>query len=263
MRVFLASVSGVAAFTSFNSPLAPGNWNLPTETPAFGAELVKTLPDIGVRYHYPHVDPASILASVEDEMAMQSRLSAVSHELAFDRDALMALAGHTSFVKGPEDAIYGAASGVAVEAPQGSPIDSASELMLGLSHAPHPQKKAGVHVAGSCPKDYGVCPQGWSASAGGCEATSYSGPCAARTMNFSAMPLAAKIRFENQCGAPFPCSAGARDYSARCPAGWSNSGGSSCTPPSDYTGSCGAAEFSGYNAAMLAKWEQLCGAYWA
>ena len=69
--------------------------------------------------------------------------------------------------------------------------------------------------------------------------------------------------FQKDIGAPVPCASGARNYSAKCPQGWTNSNGSICEPPADYTGACQTQDFSGYNAAMLAKWEQLCNAYWA
>ena len=264
MRVVIAisSAIGVSAFTSFNSPLAAGNWNFPTNDPAFGAELVKTLPDINVRFHFPHTDPTSILAAAEDEMAVQHRISDLQHEMSFDREALMNLAGHSSFMRGPEDAVYNAANGVAVESTSAS-TDSASEMMLGLSHAPHPTTASVAAAATGCARDYNSCPAGFSASSSGCSKTSYSGACSANNLALSNMSLSSKIRFANQCGAPFPCATGARNYSTKCPQGWSNSSGSSCEPPADYTGACQAQDFSGYNAAMLAKWEQLCSAYWA
>ena len=254
-------VAGVEAFTSFNSPLAAGNWNFPTESPAFGADLVKTLPDINVRYHYPHVDPSSILASAEDQIALQQRISDLSHEIAYDREALQALAVHSSFIA--DDAVYSAMNQVAVEPVSSSSGNGAEELMLGLSHAPHPMKASASVAATGCPRDFNSCPVGFTAGVSGCSATSYSGPCAASTVDLGKMSLAAKVRFSNQCGAAFPCVSGTRNYSQKCPQGWSNSSGSICTPPADYTGACQQTDFSGYNAAMLSNWEQLCGAYWA
>ena len=263
LRITACSVVGVSAFTSFNSPLAPGNWNLPTEQPAFGADLVKTLPDINVRFHYPHVDPTTLLAAAEDDMAIQQRLSALGHEMQFDREALQNLAGHSSFMRGPEDAVYNAANGVAVESTSAS-ADSASEMMLGLSHAPHPTAHAtSVASASGCARDYNSCPAGFASSPNGCTALSYSGICSAKNIDVSKMSLSSKIRFASQCGAPFPCASGPRNYAARCPQGWSNTNGSVCEAPADYSGACPSQDFSGFNAAMMAKWEQMCGAYWA
>jgi CPW-WPC domain-containing protein len=55
---------------------------------------------------------------------------------------------------------------------------------------------------------------------------------------------------------------GARDYSASCPIGFRHTGGTTCEAAS-YAGPCqGAFDFNQWNAAMLARFEEQCGASW-
>ena len=133
-------VGGVSAYTSVNSPSAPGNWNFPTEASVFGAQEVKNLPDINVRFHYPAQDAGKFLADAEDSMNFQSRLAALKNEQQYDAQLLKA-----SFLKkGGEDAAYSAMSNVAAQSVPS--YDAGFEMLLGLAHSPRPH----VHAGGAC-----------------------------------------------------------------------------------------------------------------
>ena len=262
MRLSFVAMTGVSAYTSFNSPSAPGNWNFATETPVFGADVIHQLPDINVRYHYPTPDAAKVLASVEDQMSFDSRMQALSHEQAYDHALLESL--KTSFLKkGAEDVAFGAMSAVAVN---GKPYDTHEdtfEMMLGLTHSPRPHPSIiAVSSPSSCRKTYDGCPTGFAAGPGGCIGN--AGVCGSGPFDLSALDLSGKMRFEAQCGVSFPCSSGVADYSKQCPVGFVHTSGAMCVPSASYSGPCqGEQNFSQYNAKMMAAWEQMCGAYFA
>ncbi|CEM17369.1 unnamed protein product [Vitrella brassicaformis CCMP3155] len=99
-----------------------------------------------------------------------------------------------------------------------------------------------------------------------CQAsTEYDGPCSDTAANFSAhMSQAAKIKWQTDCVAVWPCRHCTRDFTVQCPSGWVAVEGShtACEPPANYTGNCRfVVDFTGFNAALYTKWSGECNAY--
>ena len=87
-----------------------------------------------------------------------------------------------------------------------------------------------------CARDWAApCPNGWTQGAQSGEATcssprSYIGGCAT-VQSFVGMDKGSRVRFAEECDAPWPCAnecAGGADFDG-CPTGWSNVGGGFCS----------------------------------
>ena len=137
MRVAtFASVTGCLGYTGFNGADAPGNWNMPAEGGNFGGDVAKSLPEINVQYHYPHVDAATMLAEAQDDISLANRINAAAHELKFDEAVLHSLP--TSFLQGSEEGeIYSTMANAGVSAGANGQ-NGMWEMMLGLAHAARP-----------------------------------------------------------------------------------------------------------------------------
>ena len=210
VRVVLLSacIGSAAAYTGSNSAYMPGNWNLPQAGPlgnTFGADVAKTLPEINVRYMYPAHSAQALAASVEDGMALDSRIATAAQELASDKAFISALAP-SSFLRKGDQEIMAALNTVKMGPSGATGMDGFAEMMLGMSHSPRPTFHGAAAAATTCNKSYSGCPTGFAASGSGCSATAaYSGPCSG-TYNFSTFSPAMKQRFEEQCGASWSCA---------------------------------------------------------
>jgi CPW-WPC domain-containing protein len=265
-----AAAGAVSAYTSNNSPMAPGNENLPTGAGGFQLETEKGLPVVNIKYRFNShsQDAGSVLAQSEADVAFNRRLQDAYSELAEDSFAL-ANAYKSSFVlRSAQDEILNAQASYPVNAV--SVTDDISEIVKGIG-APPPRNAvsslydpASTEVESSCDRDYTAkCPLGFASSGTSCAPTTYQGPCSGESYDFSSWPVKSKVRFSSQCGAFFPCRTCTRDYSKTCPNGFQSTGGSKCGSTATYTGPCtGEADFSSFNSAMLAQWSQNCGAYW-
>jgi len=160
-------------------------------------------------------------------------------------------------------------------APDMTAINGASDIVKGIASVEAPAKAPAALdprpiIYGSCDRDTSGCPLGWEnvgaiydGATSYCAAgSSYFGPCISEAASFDGKSDAAKARWSASCQAVWPCVVCERDFGAACPAGWSASG-TSCSPPSSYSGPCGASDFAGYNKAMREMWSSQCGAFWA
>lgn len=278
---FAAAPSGAFAYSSYNAPMAPGNENMPLETGGFQGEVEKGLPTINVQYRFsPAKDSAErVLAERESSLAFDRRLNDAFREARADAAELRAAAGAVAdHVSASGRRLAGAsflkqspvAPGARIETATGGQFDGLNEVMRGMARAAHPVRAfsdkidpSSAQQVHSCDRDYAAaCPEGFTNSNGACVASSYNGACRSEVQNFSGWSLAAKVRWQRQCGAFWTCRSCTRDYSKRCPQGFESSG-SECRATSAYDGPCrDPVNFSEYNAAMLKNWSAACGAYW-
>lgn len=265
----LAALPGALAYTSYNAPMAPGNENIRSEN-GFQAELEKGLPTINVQYRFnpAKTAPEASLAQVEEELAFSRRLADDARQFRHDAAQTAAIAagvGAGSFLQKQAPP-----AGVRMESAAGHEYADLGEVMLGIAHAARPHRRpttlidpASAETVNSCDRDYSqTCPQGFSSSSGSCVATTYNGACRSEVQNFSAWTLAAKTRWQQQCGAFWSCKSCTRDYSQQCPQGFESTG-SGCRATAAYDGPCrGEYNFSEWNASMLKNFSNACGAYW-
>jgi CPW-WPC domain-containing protein len=254
---FVASGIGASAYTSNNGVMTPGNENFPAEGGFQHAEVEANMPVVNVKYRFPAADAGAYLASLEDRVNFDRRVSEILGAVKQDEYMMK-----SSFLKGAGEDIVQTV-GTAKPDSLGDAFDSGVLRDLGAAPAKRASAQATVaETEGSCARDYSAaCPNGFALSNGKCAATSYAGPCAGEAHDFSTFSLAAKKRFSSQCGAFFPCSTCTRNF-AGCPEGFSASG-SKCVAGASYTGPCGDADFTGFNANMLKRWGDLCQASWS
>jgi hypothetical protein len=123
-------LTSATAYTSYNSPDTPGNWNLPSDS-GFGADLgAHTLPEINIRYKYPNTDASDLLAAAQNEESAAHRLAAVR--------------GSFIQTRGQAD-IDNALNQIALTDASDSPnMDS---FMLGLQHSARPHRHSFLKFA--------------------------------------------------------------------------------------------------------------------
>lgn len=257
MKVFGAAlcIASVHAYTSNNGVMTPGNENFPSESGFQKMEVEQGLPVVNVKYRFPAANAAAYLKSAEDKLSFDRRVADVMDAVKQDEYLMK-----SSFMKGPSENIMQAA-GTAKPDSMGKTYDSGILADLGAAPAHHSTiQSASAETVGSCPRDYSAtCPGGFASSAGKCVATTYQGPCAGEAHNFSEFSLAAKKRFSSQCGAFWPCSTCTRSFGG-CPDGFS-ADGSKCVAGASYGGPCTETDFTGFNANMMKRWSDKCGAY--
>ena len=272
--VVMSGIAQVSAYTSYNAPMMLGNENRPHKELRGLAqeELEKNLPTINIKYRFAPVDVLSTINEVKANQNFDQRVSEVyasaSHEhTAIDKLAA-GLAGKVSFVQNPS-ALAAAMSGAKIYDTSNPSLDDINEVIRGIGHVAPPKRHSEelatkTQTVGSCARDYAGCPEGFVSKGGNCVASSYVGPCKNEVFNPATWSLASKVRFQEQCGAFYPCQSCAQDFSSRCPQGFRQVGNSNvCEPTASYNGPCDhAVDFSEYNANMLSSFSQMCGAYW-
>jgi len=110
-----------------------------------------------------------------------------------------------------------------------------------------------------------VCPSLWREIAPRvCESPeNYVGDCG-RRVNVGTMTESAKMKFSQDCGARWPCSAPVgRAYNQVCPRGWTLKFGKSCEAPPGYNGLCGPiVQMDGMSIAEKYAFEVRCAVAW-
>ncbi|CAD7965979.1 unnamed protein product [Amoebophrya sp. A25] len=179
-----------------------------------------------------------------------------------------------SYLRSADEMLVDSMTSVSMPPPERQRNDGMREMVLGMTHSPRPHTGSKVSaVVKACAKDFDSCPAGFTATSTSGETTrgssciataAYRGPCRGGPYAFGKMDLAAKMRFEQQCQAKFPCTFAARDYSQPCPLGFESTPDNQCRPTAAYEGPCtrGPFSFRGYNAKMKVNFENRCEAFW-
>ena len=152
------------------------------------------------------------------------------------------------------------AASVAEQYPEASPQVIGDALLAALSA----EDVALSEMA--CVRDYSApCPIDWMdvGDGGTCVAPdAYEGPCG-ESVDYRGLSAHEKMLAASRCGAAFPCVDGCTpDYSAVCPAGWSEASGV-CEAPADYSGPCvGKKGFGVVNAIGKSIFANTCAVHW-